>query len=138
MLSTTPWSGPINCPVLAKCASSAAATSSASGIFGSSSKRSVTLRALRSSNPHALRDAGRRLRVISALMLPACGIGVTGPRIPSGSLTHVPLKALMRARYMPTSSVAVSCLALMALWMSAMVVSTTSNFLRRLRQAIAP
>ena len=49
------------------------------------------LRALRSSKPHAMRVFGRRFSVMSALTLPAFGIIVIGPRMPSGSFTQVPL-----------------------------------------------
>ena len=49
------------------------------------------LRALRSSKPQALRAFGRRFKVMSALIWPAFGMVVIGPRIPSGWFTHVPL-----------------------------------------------
>ena len=50
------------------------------------------LRALRSSKPQRDRASpGRRFSVISAFSLPAFGIVVIGPRIPSGSFTQVPL-----------------------------------------------
>ena len=91
MAITTPCSGPINVPVEAKWASCCSATSSASGMPGSSSTASVMLRALRASNPQAVRRAGLRFKVIRALMRPARLIVVIGPRIPSGSLTQGPL-----------------------------------------------
>ena len=52
------------------------------------STRSVMLRALRASKPHRSRAAGRRFSVESALICPARGMVVTGPRMPCGSLTH--------------------------------------------------
>jgi hypothetical protein len=88
---TTPWSGPNSLPVCANWRSCAAATSNASGMVALSSTRSVRLRALRSSKPHVVRVAGRRLSVESALMCPAFAMVVTGPRMPCGSLTQVPL-----------------------------------------------
>ena len=65
---TTPCSGPMSSPVAAKCWSSAAATSSASGIAGSASTASVMLRALRASKPHCSRVAGLRFSVDNALI----------------------------------------------------------------------
>ena len=88
---TTPCSGPTSLPVFAKYLSSAAAVSSASGMFGSASTKSVWLRALRSSKPHAIRVVGRRFSVMIAFSLPAFGFIVIGPRMPSGSFTQVPL-----------------------------------------------
>ena len=75
---------------------------------------SVMLRALRSSKPHVLRVAGRRFRVESALICPACGIVVIGPRIPIGWLTQVLLYALIRFRYSSTRATLVIFLARMA------------------------
>ena len=89
---------PLATPVVANSRSCAAATSSASGMFGAASFASVMLRALRSSKPNFLRVAGRRLRVMSALIWPALGIGSITPRMPCGCFTQVPLYALIRAR----------------------------------------
>ena len=94
---TTPCNGPTSSPVRAKASSSAAATSSASGIPGSSSAASVMLRALRASNS-TLERFRTRFSVVSALICPALAMVVTGPRIPCGSFTHRPLNALMRVR----------------------------------------
>ena len=91
MAMTTPWSGPTSVPVRANARSWAAAVSSASGMFGALSARSVMLRALRASKPHRSRAAGRRLSVDSALICPARAMVVTGPRMPCGSFTQVPL-----------------------------------------------
>jgi len=69
---------------------------------GSASSGSVRLRALRSSNPHIIRAAGRRFSVDSALTPPACGMVEITPRMPFGSLTQRPLYALIRRRYAST------------------------------------
>jgi hypothetical protein len=67
MANGMPWSDPLRLPVRASSASSEAATSSASGMFGLLSALSVSDR------------LPRRFSVTSAFTLPTCSIGCTSP-----------------------------------------------------------